>query len=227
MEGLSAALLGASRATAVEIRLDAFREDVNRSIRKIEHLLPRYKPVIFTLRSREQGGYDTISLEDQLGFWLSLPQGLRQKLNAPDSNIFVDWSMDLFEFCYGKRRLPPSPWKVGCSWHDFEKTPMDLAHVLRVLESRNPNGPFVKLVTKVRSQHDVERIRQLFDRRGSSQPLIAFGMGDLGENSRLECLGWGSFGTYGYVPGRAKAAPGQLSIDQLLDDARVQAALAA
>ena len=144
-------------------------------------------------------------------------------ISNPRSNVFVDWSLDLVQHCSDQE--PPFPWKkIGCSWHDFQATPENLPVILRSLEATKARA-FLKLVTMATCGEDVHRVRALFENRYDKRPLIAFAMGEIGMQSRRECLGWGSAGTYGYIPGSHRTAPGQLSIAELLQDPQVREAL--
>ncbi len=209
-------------AQTCEIRLDCLNPyKINHVLAGLPSLISM--PTILTLRSKEQGGSEVIPLEEQLNFWRTLPKNLCELINRSTSEVFVDWSLDLVQHCSDHE--PPFPWsKIGCSWHDFQKTPENLPAILKNLEATKAMA-FLKLVTMATREEDLQSLRALFENRQDERPLIAFAMGEIGESSRRECLGWGSAGTYGYIPGHQKAAPGQLSITELLEDPYVQEAL--
>jgi 3-dehydroquinate dehydratase type I len=210
---------------AVEIRLDAIREHLYLVWAQIVQVA-QCKPTILTLRSKECGGHEVISLDDQLAFWDELPEGLRTLIFARDSRVFVDWGLDLHEFFSENVDRtgfqPPFPWRqIIASAHDFEETPSDLPGLLFRLEDTKA-GAFLKLVTMAKKGGDSERLMTLCLGRKDPRPLIAFTMGALGEASRFACMGWGSFGTYGYLEGFGRAAPGQVSVQKLMADGSVQ-----
>jgi 3-dehydroquinate dehydratase type I len=210
---------------AVEIRLDAIREHLYQVWSLIVQVA-QFKPTILTLRSKECGGYEEISLDDQLAFWDELPEGLRTLIFARDSRVFVDWGLDLHELFsenVAKTGFQPSfPWRqVIASAHDFDGTPDDLGEILLRLEETKA-GAFLKLVTMANKDGDSERLMTLCLGRKDPRPLIAFTMGALGEASRFACMGWGSFGTYGCLEGHESAGPGQVSVQILMADDSVQ-----
>lgn len=183
------------------------------------------KPTILTLRSKECGGHEVISLDDQLAFWNELPDDIRRLIFARDSRVYVDWGLDLLEFFSENSHRtglePPFPWRqIIASVHDFEETPRDLQSLLCRLE--NTKADTFKLVTMAKKDGDSERLMTLCLGRKDPRPLIAFTMGALGEASRFACMGWGSFATYGYLDGFGSAAPGQVSVQLLMADDSVQ-----
>lgn len=208
---------------AVEIRLDAIRENLYQVWAQIVQVA-QSKPTILTLRSKECGGREVISLEDQMAFWDELPDGLRTLIFARDSRVFVDWSLDLHEFLNTGRSgfQPPFPWRqIIASAHDFEETPYNLGEILLRLENTKA-GAFLKLVTMAKKEGDSERLMTLCLGQKGPRPLVAFTMGALGEQSRFLCMGWGSFGTYGCLEGFGSAAPGQVSVQLLMANDSVQ-----
>ena len=219
------ALLEAELATSIEIRLDSLGSSVKSVLSLLPTSLPSNRPVILTLRSKKQGGSEVIDLPEQLIFWDSLPMNLKALIRSPRSRVFVDWGLDLIRHQHKHLSRLPFPWiKIGASVHCFEKTPENLPTLLGQLEA-SPARAFLKLVTMAKGTGDVERIQALFANRSNPRPLIAFAMGKLGEDCRRKCLGWGSAATYGYVLGHSLTAPGQLSVNELLADPDIQAAL--
>lgn len=217
------ALPKATIATSCEIRLDSLWGKLDLILKELASMI--IQPTILTLRSEEQGGGMHISLSDQWNFWENLPENLSGLIRNPNSNVYVDWDLDLIGYALHRRRQLPFPWeKIGASAHVFTETPDDLPNLLADLET-TPAKAFLKLVTVARSDDDLVRLRSLFHGRTDSRPLISFGMGEIGKQSRFECLGYGSAGTYGFIPGHQKAAPGQVSISELLNDERVRKVL--
>ncbi len=211
----------------VEIRLDAIRTHLFQFWDQIA-LIMQCKPTILTFCSKEHGGHEVILLEDRLAFWYGLPQGIYEMIETKDSRVFVDWELDIHEVYsrnVGNVRFPPLfPWsQVIASEHDFGGTPTNPGEPLSRLEDTRAEA-FLKLVTRANSDRDVERLRTLFDGRTDPRTLASFAMGAIGEQSRFECMNWGSCATYGYLEGSASAAPGQVSVQMLMANPSVQRA---
>lgn len=225
------AISGAREADSIEFRLDYMRPHFAEFLPWLAHRISHDemlhgKKIILTLRSSENGGTDYMSPHDQLVFWKSLPAELHGHIADENSRIYVDWGLDIAVRAQHKGPAgSPFPWsKIGCSLHEFKETPDNLSDLLTMLEESKAEA-FLKLVTLIRDYQDPARLKALFDGRTDPRPLIAFGMGERGQDSRRKCLIWGSAGTYGYIQGHTKAAPGQLTIDELLSDPSVQAAM--
>ena len=120
------------------------------------------------------------------------------------------------------------------SYHDFEGTAAVDALRTLVVKCHYHGADMVKVATKASSQEDVERVLSLYEwcegMRGTDMEnladggLVAFCMGDLGRESRLECLRRGAPFTYAALdgvlvqPGEYPdvAAPGQWSMSEMM-----------
>lgn len=224
----------ADKANSIEIRLDAFgfhTGGLTEALKTLEFYneMIGFKKTILTLRSQNQGGSEIIPLPAQLNFWRNtLPEGLSALVQNELSKVYVDWGLDLIEYLRDNKEEPPFPWsKIGVSHHDFYDTPnaQDLLVAYSDLK-RSRALAFFKLVTTAHHKDDILRVKKLFEyHKGDPKPFISFLMGNPGKESRFDCLTWGSDGSYGYLSGRAKAALGQVSIEELLEDSRVRKAL--
>ncbi|MEK7575160.1 MAG: type I 3-dehydroquinate dehydratase [Patescibacteria group bacterium] len=219
-----ALVIAGLKAPSVEVRLDGLEDEVGRFWPFLSNW-PKSTPLILTLRSVEQGGSRVIPLEMQWLLWASLPPEPQSLVADPKSLIFLDWGLDLIQYCQKNRKRQLFPWeKIGASLHYFRETPDDLATPVAALEAA-PALAFLKFVTTATRDTDADRVKRLFSGRSDPRPFIAFLMGKLGEDSRRKCLGWGSDATYGYVPGCPRTAPGQIPFTDLLEDPDVRAAL--
>ena len=125
------------------------------------------------------------------------------------------------------------------SYHDFEGTAAVDALRTLVVKCHYHGADMVKVATMASSQEDVERVLSLYEwcegMRGTDMEnladggLVAFCMGDLGRESRLECLRRGAPFTYAALDGALVqacaeaserypdvAAPGQWSMSEMM-----------
>ena len=120
------------------------------------------------------------------------------------------------------------------SYHDFEGTAAVDALRTLVVKCHYHGADMVKVATMASSQEDVERVLSLYEwcegMRGTDMEnladggLVAFCMGDLGRESRLECLRRGAPFTYAALDGVLVqpeeypdvAAPGQWSMSEMM-----------
>ena len=102
------------------------------------------------------------------------------------------------------------------SYHDFNGTDSFESLKAMVEKCRYHGADIVKLVTTAHSPEDVEKVMALYDwARGEKIELIAFCMGEIGKESRLECLKHGAPYTYAALTEEEAAAPGQWPSDQM------------
>ena len=106
------------------------------------------------------------------------------------------------------------------SFHDFGGTPSEDYLNQVMLRCFRYGADIAKIVTKCRTKEDALTLERLYrpaeelDVRGH---LIAFGMGEAGRGSRLECLRNGAPFTYASLPGDEPAAEGQWTLEQMLE----------
>ena len=99
----------------LDAELDSAKSILSSLIDKVEAL------IILTMRSGEQGGRVSLSLDQRLHFWSSI--------GSTDGNCLRDFELDLVQECQ-RRRDERVDWsKVICSYHDFVGVPSDLEKI--------------------------------------------------------------------------------------------------
>jgi 3-dehydroquinate dehydratase/shikimate dehydrogenase len=180
-------------AKLVEVRLDYLERspDLNRLLKF------RPTPVIVTCRRPIDGGKWTRSEDERLTLLRSAIVG---------GADYVDLELDVIDKVprYGKTQRI-------VSYHDFEKTPDDLAEIYARLTQQDAD--IIKLVTMANSPRDALRVLKLMD--GAPKPTVAFCMGEFGLYSRVICGKFGAPFTYASFAKDHQAAPGQLSFDEM------------
>ena len=99
--------------------------------------------------------------------------------------------------------------KVILSYHNFASTPplSKLQKTSKILQQKGAD--ILKIITTPRSLIDNQTILSLYQK--TSLPLIAFGMGKIGQGTRTDCLAYGSPWTYCSIRDKG-TAPGQISL---------------
>jgi len=162
------------------------------------------KPVVFTVRRPEEGGAFTGSEEERIGL-------LVRAKRSGAAYIDVEW---LTPQEHRSRVLSsPGDAKVILSFHDFDTTPMDLFALFRDMASHHVD--IIKIATFARNLDDNFRMFRLLQHMKHN--VVAHVMGELGYISRILSPKFGSLWTYCFKDGRSKAAPGQISLNTLLD----------
>jgi len=106
------------------------------------------------------------------------------------------------------------------SFHDFEGTPDDEVLQKALARCFRYGAEIAKIVTKCNCPEDVERIESLYsiileDVDSLQGKLIAFGMGTLARDSRLDCLKRGAPFTYACLSEDASVAEGQWPLAEI------------
>ena len=106
------------------------------------------------------------------------------------------------------------------SYHDFTQTPSD--EVLQMVLARcfRYGCDVAKIVTSCNSEQDASRIESLYsvvleDVPSMEGRLLAFGMGQYGRATRLECLRRGAPFSYAALTEEEATAPGQIALSQM------------
>ena len=95
------------------------------------------------------------------------------------------------------------------SCHFFDGTPSSEILLETAEKCRRFGGDIIKVVALAKSGDDAARILSLYDAEVFKGRLIAFAMGQVGRDSRLECLRKGAPFTYSALNAEEAAAPGQ------------------
>jgi 3-dehydroquinate dehydratase / shikimate dehydrogenase len=201
----ASALRAAAWADLVEIRADYIRDlDLGRL------LCNKPRPVIFTLRSRREGGAYDGSEERRLD---TIRQAARCGADYVDVEFSASWPAILQDVPHEK---------VILSHHDFEGTPADLASLAAAMAA--PGAALLKIAVRARSLADNLRIAELLGAaRERGQKLCALAMGREGIPSRILGPLWGSRLAFASLPGGPATADGQPPADVLLGQYRARA----
>jgi 3-dehydroquinate dehydratase / shikimate dehydrogenase len=190
----------AGRADLAELRLDLFHNAYD-----LPWLIQgRALPLIITSRPVREGGRSAQSDDTRRAV-------LRHAAELGAEYVDVEWDAvtpDLVDAIHaaGARCI--------VSRHCFDGMPPDL----RTWPERlaNVGADVVKVVGTARDVRDLVPVMDVL--RDATQPTIAIAMGAAGQASRILCLNFDScFLTFAAPTGREGTAPGQLSLDELLD----------
>lgn len=168
------------------------------------------KPLLFTFRTKEEGGEQAIALDDYV------------RLNE---RAAVSGKVDLIDIELNRgretaqrliRSVQESGVRAVCSFHDFAQTPPS-DELLRILCSMQALGADVtKVAVMPRSRSDVMRLLEVsvsMREQYADRPFITMSMSALGSISRVAGAFDGSAVTFA-TAGHA-SAPGQLEADAL------------
>ncbi len=205
LQAVLEALKEAARtANMAEIRLDAL---VKPPIRQIISSSPI--PLVFTFRAKAEGGLRDSPLEERL---ILLEESIRE------GAAWVDLELSSGESAF-KRLISArsSQTKILASFHNFVVTPEieELKDIVYKMRSFGVDAG--KLVTMAKTMEDNLLVLSLIPwaKKNLNFPLIAFCMGRLGKISRIAAILLGAPFTYASLPGRSKAAPGQIEANIL------------
>jgi len=197
----------------IEWRVDAF-EGV-KSPNAVREVLKEVAPLvkntilIFTFRSKEQGGQ--CSLESEKVFDLHQVAAESKVVDFIDVEYF--YTEDADEEVHHLQKMGT---RVITSHHDFHETPSADVLFMLLEQMKHSNADVVKLAMMPQSTEDVLRLlseTNHFHKRYPNQPLITMAMGKLGAISRVSGELFGSCVTFG--AGKNASAPGQIPVEKL------------
>lgn len=204
-EGAIAALSRASAwADLVEIRADYIQDlDLGRLLRE------KPCPVLFTLRSREQGG-------NYGGTERSRLETILEAAKAGADYVDVEYS------AFWRAVLESvSRQRVILSYHNFEETPASLESLMESMATTGAG--ILKIATRARRLSDNLKIARALRYATTRQwNLCAHAMGSEGIPSRIFGSYWGACMTFASLPGSEATAEGQVSADEMVDRYRVR-----
>ena len=186
----------------VEVRLDLIGVDTPDGLAECRTIEAAGRPVLFTLRSANEGGKWTAPDQDRLPLITSALETV--------SCVDVEFLSGICGEVCGQAAQGGKP--VVVSYHNFQRTP-GLAELEDILwKMRELPAAIPKLTTMVTQAADVETLKSLLARH-RDKPLCVIGMGDKAAETRVLFPSLGSCLTYGYID--APSAPGQFSASEL------------
>ena len=197
----------------VEFRADFYFEDDIPALKKIRDRMGD-RPVIYTIRTKEEGGEIEIA-EDEY------------EARILDASPYIDMADVQLERLHMKMqnetlhsriipKLHERGVKVICSWHDFEKTP-DAGDLIRRMMTMQEEGCDIsKIAVMAQDRADVAELifasLEMLDTY-ADRPFITMSMGNLGKITRAAGSFTGSCITFGMAG--TGSAPGQIPAPQL------------
>tara|TARA_R110002096_G_scaffold435816_1_gene663059 strand:+ start:72738 stop:74390 length:1653 start_codon:yes stop_codon:yes gene_type:complete len=229
VEETNAALLDASLAQAkgaelVEFRVDLLFEDRDgeslevRTARVLDLVKESPLPCIVTCRPHWEGGEyhsdddERISLYEALGTSDHPPAYIDVELATYTRSANIRQKVNLAVDHPKQHRKVTT--RLILSSHDFEGRPSDLTRKIIAMNDE-PACAVVKIAYRARSIRDnLELFEILRDRQ---KPTIALGMGEFGTMSRILAPKFGGLLTFATLRSESTTAPGQPTIDELLN----------
>ncbi len=203
-EAVAALSRASALADLVEIRADYIKD---LDIPRLLHEKPC--PVIFTLRSREEGGIYDGSERVRL-------ETLMEAAQAGADYVDVEFSA----FWQGILKSVPRE-RVILSHHNSDETPPNLEGMIDAMAASGAG--ILKVATRAKGLSDNLRIAAaLKHAAGRKWNLCALAMGNAGIPSRILGPLWGSWMTFASLPGSEGTADGQVPADRMARQYRVR-----
>ena len=202
-----------SNPDLIEWRVDFFEESDNpeRVCEMLGTINDSFKqiPVLFTFRTKEEGGEKPIMSED----YVKLLKEVSERRLADIVDVQVFWYGEKSEDFI--KELKETGAVVLASSHHFEGTPSvrEMSDALYTMENRGAD--IVKLAVMPQSGKDVCALLEATMERKehSNKPMITMSMGQSGMLSRICGELTGSCVTF--ASGKQASAPGQIKADEL------------
>jgi 3-dehydroquinate dehydratase-1 len=186
-------------ADFVEIRFDhAIYREIDYALNIASKIRNK---AIFTLRSKEEGGFFKGSNRERISLLEKLAMIRPMLLDIEISTLKKEKGFRQF---LSENKIP-----ILVSWHDFRKTTSPSALQKKFEDMRN-YSQYVKMVTTARSIEDNFKLLSLYDSNDNTR-LIAFAMGEHGILSRILCNLQGN-SPFTYASLDRPLAPGQIDI---------------
>jgi 3-dehydroquinate dehydratase/shikimate dehydrogenase len=211
---LSEAIARAARvADIIELRLDCLLEtELDSASSLLKARIGKGALIILTMRSREQGGRASLSLDQRSQFWASI--------GSTVENCLKDFELDLVQE-YVRRADQRVDWsKIICSHHDFAGVSSDLEKIYEQMAATPAR--ILKIAVRAEDATDCLPVFHLLERaQREGREMIAVAMGSAGIMTRILGPSRGSFLTYGALDDESATAPGQLTARELREVYRI------
>ena len=197
----------------VEFRADFYFEDDIPALKKIRHRMGNC-PVIFTIRTKEEGGEIEIA-EDEYEARILAASPYIDMADIQLERLHMKMQNEILHIRIIPK-LHERGVKVICSWHDFAKTP-DAGDLIRKMMTMQEEGCDIsKIAVMAQDRADVAELifasLEMLDTY-ADRPFITMSMGSLGKITRAAGSFTGSCITFGMAG--TGSAPGQIPAPQL------------
>jgi 3-dehydroquinate dehydratase-1 len=184
----------------LEIRVDSFTQDIQKTRAFIEDVKKVCSlPLIGTIRE------NTNTVDKRLEYFKTI----LPLVDAIDIELNGEISSQVIALAQGKT--------IIVSEHDFAGTP-ETARLHEMVQKAVALGAnIVKIAVLAATREDVVRLLKFVDE--CEENIVAFSMGEYGTVSRVLSMLFGSLFSYGFVT--HANAPGQLSIEKLIEECRL------
>lgn len=199
---------------AIEWRVDAFKEfgdpDAVKEVIAYLHSLSTDKLLLFTFRSKQEGGYKEISKEDYVAINKTAIE--THQIDLVDVELFAG-ETEVREIVAAAKA---NGVYVVMSNHDFQKTPNKDEIVARLRKMQEYGADIPKIAVMPQQETDVLTLLEAtaeMKKNYADRPIFTMSMGGLGVISRISGEIFGSSMTFG--SGDQASAPGQIPVDSL------------
>ena len=161
------------------------------------------RELVFTLRTRAEGGQIELSSEDYVQMIKEVAQ-----LYQPD---YIDFEYFSYKDVFDQMLDFPN---LVLSYHNFQETPENLMEILSELTSLNPK--VVKIAVMAHTEQDVLDLMNFtrgFKTLNPEQEYVTISMGKVGKVSRITSDVTGSSWTFASLD--EASAPGQISLSSM------------
>ncbi len=198
-----------SVADIIEVRLD-YLDNVNDNL--ISKVISKSdKPLIMTCRRREEGGRFCGDEKERISI-------LKKCIELGADYVDVELSAgknEIKNIINTKRKT-----KIIVSYHNFKQVPANMAEIYNEIKSTGCD--IIKVACMANSVSDNIKIFELIKKANKEKKkIIGMCMGELGENSRILNLFYGSYLTFGSLEDGKESAPGQISCEKLREIYRI------
>lgn len=173
-------------------------------------------PIIFTLRTKKEGGEKEISTD-----YYYLLNKLVAESRIVDM-IDIEMSLNSKEIEELIKTIHGEGVFIVGSSHDFSKTPSKEKMIYKLNQIANMGADILKLAVMPKTSEDVLRLLKITNemKNYTKKPIITISMGSLGIVSRISGQVFGSCITFGALD--KKSAPGQIPVDSLFHILRIK-----
>lgn len=200
-------------ADLVEWRADAYTHAetprISRMLFDLRAALGGDMPLLFTYRTRAEGGFGEASLEGYRRVNLLALQSGEADLLDVELNRGEALTREMARAIHAADR------RMLLSQHDFQATPGESSMVETLRRMEAFGADIRKMAYMPQQKEDVHALLNACAKAAQAQgsPICAISMGRLGALSRIACSAYGAALTFGNAVG--ESAPGQIGVEVL------------
>lgn len=202
--------------SAIEVNIPGFFEVFDPEDKETINIIEKLKKPLLGMCGLESKG-DLMSQDEKIAYLIKAFKSGFEHVEIEYTKNFEEYSKKAIKELKEKCKSFSTDKNLTIEYASFEATP-SFEDSCKIIDAMLSKKPFlIKFVTMVKDPKENQIFYKLLEKYKGNN-LVAFGMGEIGKESRIRSVTKGGYATYGHFGDASKACPGQFYYKDLLEE---------